>query len=199
MPKMNGLELCNCLAEFNIPVIMVTAMVDEFTKETPYQVRAVDFITKPFSLENFKARVNKVLNKKQDAPFEIAGQQFYRGESIIYAGENYRAAANSFLAQIPANYPVVVITDQPLPGSQAVMLYAGRENFLSDLIKASDLVGQNIIEKNGGLRILLNFPLEERELVRVLNSSNLALGDVTTIYFNARAQQDDLFDEVRVC
>jgi two-component system sensor histidine kinase/response regulator len=61
MPEMNGYEVCRRLKESkalrDVPVIFLTALDDIADKVTAFEVGGVDYITKPFQLEEVSARV----------------------------------------------------------------------------------------------------------------------------------------------
>lgn len=61
MPEMNGHEVCRALKEDdrtrNIPVIFVTADVSWETEQQSFELGAVDYVTKPFSIPVVRARV----------------------------------------------------------------------------------------------------------------------------------------------
>ncbi len=69
MPDMDGYEVCQRLKEraetAEIPVVFVTAMVDEHDETRGLEVGAIDYITKPFSLPIAKARVRNHLQLKR--------------------------------------------------------------------------------------------------------------------------------------
>lgn len=69
MPEMNGYEVCSKLAENSatkdIPVIFVTAVLDEMSQEQGLKLGAVDYITKPFSIPVVKAKIKNHLESKQ--------------------------------------------------------------------------------------------------------------------------------------
>ena len=62
MPQMNGFEVCRHLKEDgetkHIPVIFMTALSDFSDKLTGFSVGGIDYITKPFQIEEVLARVN---------------------------------------------------------------------------------------------------------------------------------------------
>ncbi|MEM7714073.1 MAG: response regulator, partial [Cyanobacteria bacterium P01_A01_bin.68] len=62
MPGMNGFETCNQLkqnpATHEIPIIFMTALSDTVDKVKGLSLGAVDYITKPFQIEEVLARVN---------------------------------------------------------------------------------------------------------------------------------------------
>ncbi|MDA3846719.1 MAG: response regulator, partial [Vallitaleaceae bacterium] len=61
MPGMNGYELCEIIKskdEFkDTPVIFISGMVDNVDKQKGFAVGAVDYVTKPFNVEEVQARV----------------------------------------------------------------------------------------------------------------------------------------------
>ena len=64
MPGMDGLDVCrNLRREGNIPIIMLTARVEESDKLVGLELGADDYITKPFSPRELVARVRVVLRR----------------------------------------------------------------------------------------------------------------------------------------
>src|SRR5262245_7503752 len=64
LPKLDGLEVCKRLrAESSVPVIMLTARDDEVDKVLGLELGADDYITKPFSIREFRSRVRAVLRR----------------------------------------------------------------------------------------------------------------------------------------
>src|SRR3954453_4360539 len=58
MPRMDGLEVCRRLrARSPVPIIMLTAKSDEIDKVLGLELGADDYITKPFSMREFRSRV----------------------------------------------------------------------------------------------------------------------------------------------
>lgn len=66
MPDINGYEVCRRLKKSDktrdIPVIFISALDDVFDKVKAFQAGGVDYITKPFQVEEVLARVNTHLN-----------------------------------------------------------------------------------------------------------------------------------------
>lgn len=64
MPKIDGIEVCRRIrARSEVPIIMLTAKGDEADKVEGLEVGADDYITKPFSLAEFKSRVKAALRR----------------------------------------------------------------------------------------------------------------------------------------
>ncbi|MCW3014158.1 MAG: response regulator transcription factor [Solirubrobacterales bacterium] len=64
MPRMDGLEVCRRLrAESPVPIIMLTAKAEEIDKVLGLELGADDYITKPFSMREFRSRVKATLRR----------------------------------------------------------------------------------------------------------------------------------------
>jgi len=64
MPKLDGLEVCRRMrARSTVPIIMLTAKAEEIDKVLGLELGADDYITKPFSLREFRSRVRAALRR----------------------------------------------------------------------------------------------------------------------------------------
>lgn len=64
LPGKNGIELCKEIRQFsNVPILMVTAKVDEIDRLLGLELGADDYICKPFSPREVVARVKAVLRR----------------------------------------------------------------------------------------------------------------------------------------
>jgi DNA-binding response OmpR family regulator len=64
LPKLDGLEVCKRLrASSSVPIIMLTARDDELDKVLGLELGADDYITKPFSIREFRSRVRALLRR----------------------------------------------------------------------------------------------------------------------------------------
>jgi len=64
LPKLDGLEVCRRLrASSSVPIIMLTARDDELDKVVGLELGADDYITKPFSIREFRSRVRALLRR----------------------------------------------------------------------------------------------------------------------------------------
>jgi DNA-binding response OmpR family regulator len=83
LPKMDGLEVCKRLRAKGetVPIIMLTAKSEEIDKVLGLELGADDYITKPFSMREFRSRVKAALRRagmsrtEQDdeRPIEVRG------------------------------------------------------------------------------------------------------------------------------
>jgi two-component system alkaline phosphatase synthesis response regulator PhoP len=66
LPGMDGLDVCRALRrESDVPIIMLTARVEETDRLIGLELGADDYITKPFSPRELVARVRTVLRRVQ--------------------------------------------------------------------------------------------------------------------------------------
>jgi len=81
LPKVDGLEVCRRVrATSSVPIIMLTARDDEVDKVLGLELGADDYITKPFSIREFRSRVRALLRRAQ---LSVVDQ---RGETIEHEG-----------------------------------------------------------------------------------------------------------------
>ena len=66
LPKLDGFEVCRELrARSSVPIIMLTAKDEEFDTVLGLELGADDYITKPFSIREFRSRVKAVLRRSE--------------------------------------------------------------------------------------------------------------------------------------
>jgi DNA-binding response OmpR family regulator len=76
LPQVDGFDVCRQLrARSSVPIIMLTAKAEELDKVLGLELGADDYITKPFSMREFRSRVKAVLRRAElarngDAPDE---------------------------------------------------------------------------------------------------------------------------------
>ena len=85
LPEMNGKQICQEIRTFSsLPIIMVTAMVEEIDRLIGLELGADDYICKPFSPKEVTARVKAVLRRSdpdyiknsQSRGFEVNQDQY---------------------------------------------------------------------------------------------------------------------------
>lgn len=69
LPGMDGMELCREIRKFsNVPIIMITARVDEIDRLLGLELGADDYICKPFSPREVVARVKAIFRRLHAEP-----------------------------------------------------------------------------------------------------------------------------------
>jgi DNA-binding response OmpR family regulator len=83
LPKLDGLEVCKRLrAESEVPIIMLTARDDELDKVLGLELGADDYITKPFSIREFRSRVRALLRRASVARPVDEGDDVFTAEGL---------------------------------------------------------------------------------------------------------------------
>jgi DNA-binding response OmpR family regulator len=80
LPRLDGFSICRILRqESDIPIMMLTARQDEVDRIAGLELGADDYITKPFSLGEFLARVRAILRRSERQPH-------YTGREVLESG-----------------------------------------------------------------------------------------------------------------
>ena len=83
LPKLDGLEVCKRLrAESEVPIIMLTARDDELDKVLGLELGADDYITKPFSIREFRSRVRALLRRASVSRQGVEGGAVISAEGL---------------------------------------------------------------------------------------------------------------------
>jgi DNA-binding response OmpR family regulator len=82
LPRVDGLEVCRRIrAESTVPIVMLTARDDELDTVLGLELGADDYITKPFSIREFRSRVKALLRRAAIPPPQL------RQEEVIDHGD----------------------------------------------------------------------------------------------------------------
>ena len=100
LPRMDGFDVCRAIrSRSTVPIIMLTAKTEETDKVLGLELGADDYITKPFSVREFRSRVKAVLRRaalaQPEAQFEEpidAGDLSidFEKRSVVVRGESVR-------------------------------------------------------------------------------------------------------------
>ena len=119
LPELDGLSVCRILRrEMEVPIIMLTARSSEVDKIIGLDSGADDYITKPFSLGEFLARVRAALRRRPkpaepklltsgDLRLDLVSRKAYRNDQEI----NLSYKEFDLLAELMRNQGVVLSRD----------------------------------------------------------------------------------------
>ncbi len=105
LPKLDGVEVCRELRQRSqVPIIMLTAKGSETDKVAGLEVGADDYITKPFSMREFRSRVKAALRRSRMAGEPPEAEEIEHGElkvdygrrMVTLAGEEVRVTYVEF-------------------------------------------------------------------------------------------------------
>jgi DNA-binding response OmpR family regulator len=83
LPRLDGLEVCKRLrAESSVPIIMLTARGDELDKVLGLELGADDYITKPFSIREFRSRVRALLRRASAPRHDARESEVIEGDGL---------------------------------------------------------------------------------------------------------------------
>lgn len=98
LPDGNGLELLKEIKEiYMVPVILLTANDLEMDVVTGLEMGADDYITKPFSLAIFRARVNTQLRKAEE---NVRGKDCFRQDGFVFDFEQMEFQKNGVAIEL---------------------------------------------------------------------------------------------------
>jgi DNA-binding response OmpR family regulator len=84
LPKIDGIEVCRRLrSRSQVPIIMLTAKGDELDKVLGLEIGADDYITKPFSVREFRSRVRAALRRSDMGRSRAAEEPIVAGDLEI--------------------------------------------------------------------------------------------------------------------
>ncbi|OCN00826.1 DNA-binding response regulator [Clostridium sp. W14A] len=85
LPKLTGLAVLHELRKTsNVPVIMLTAIGDEYTQISSFDGMADDYVTKPFSIVLLEKRVEALLRRGKSGDFPYIWR--YQGVTVDFNG-----------------------------------------------------------------------------------------------------------------
>ena len=86
MPKMDGWEVCRRVRELSdVPIVILTARVQEDERVKGLKLGADDYVVKPFSLKELEARLEAVLRRARTTKPKKEGILFANQELVIDA------------------------------------------------------------------------------------------------------------------
>jgi two-component system alkaline phosphatase synthesis response regulator PhoP len=143
LPEMDGLDVCRALRrESDVPIIMLTARVDEADRLIGLELGADDYITKPFSPRELVARVRAVLRRVQGGVHQpglvrVGDLEIdLQGHRVTRAGEAIRLTRSEFnLLAVLAQHPGQTFTREQLLDRLHGVAYDGYDRSVDAHIK----------------------------------------------------------------
>ncbi|HVK15150.1 MAG TPA: SpoIIE family protein phosphatase [Gemmataceae bacterium] len=138
MPEMNGYEVCEHLKADEklqgIPVIFISALTEQLDKVKAFATGGVDYITKPFQIEELHARVETHLQLRR-LQVELEEANARLAEANARMSRDLRAAARIQQTFLPRQAPRV-------PGAAFAWCYRPCDELAGD--------GLNVVPLGGG-------------------------------------------------
>jgi DNA-binding response OmpR family regulator len=85
LPGLSGMEICRRIRQYDhiTPIMILSAKSEEIDKVVGLETGADDYLTKPFSIREFIARVNVIFRRKEDSRTDMNRN----AKAMIRAGE----------------------------------------------------------------------------------------------------------------
>jgi DNA-binding response OmpR family regulator len=84
IPKLDGLEVCRRIRRTSeVPILMLTARVEEVDKLVGLSIGADDYVTKPFSPREVVARVKAILRRTAHKPESTGTNVLASGDLVV--------------------------------------------------------------------------------------------------------------------
>lgn len=117
MPGMSGEEVCIAIRrKSRIPIIMLTAKVDEDNVVEGLTLGADDYITKPFGLKELYARVESVLRRTQGEMKPLAVRSSWRDGDLMVDFERDEVRKKSIIVSLTSSEMKILSTLMKHPG-----------------------------------------------------------------------------------
>ena len=103
MPVMDGMEVCRQVRKFSrVPVIMLTARLEDEDRIQGLELGADDYVSKPFNPRELVARVKAVLRRMPDKEEEQAGSDLIKFPNLMINRQEYVATSSGSPVQLTA-------------------------------------------------------------------------------------------------
>ncbi len=150
LPKVDGLEVCKQIRrDSHVPIIMVTARDEEIDKLLGLELGADDYMTKPFSLRELKARIKAVLRRTKSGMIKSEEEILVFGELEVNLDRREVKKAGAVVELTPSEYSILTTLCQNVgrPYSRLQLLNATLGESYAGYERAIDTHVSNLRKK----------------------------------------------------
>ncbi len=105
LPDMEGLAVCRAIRGWSsVPILVLSARTDEQEKASLLEAGADDYVTKPFSTVELRARVRAALRRSQMAPVPGTDAPIVIGDLVIDTARRLVTSAGSDVHLTPTEW-----------------------------------------------------------------------------------------------
>lgn len=115
LPEMDGFEVCQKIRANNVqsPIMMLTSMSEEINKVLGLELGADDYLTKPFSVREFIARVKAIFRRQkmmEITPSKYQGQAFLIFDGLSIHVDTRKVVSNGTRIELsPKEFELLVL------------------------------------------------------------------------------------------
>jgi DNA-binding response OmpR family regulator len=111
LPDMTGEDICRQIRkQSRVPIIMLTAKVEEEDILKGLDIGADDYITKPFSPRQLVARVNALLRRVSDDPVLLINSQAFNDNDLVIDNLSHDVKKNGKSVNLTPNEYKILLT-----------------------------------------------------------------------------------------
>lgn len=111
LPDITGEEICRALRKKSrVPIIMLTAKVEEEDILRGLNIGADDYVTKPFSPRQLVARVEAVLRRAGGGPVPLASMLSFNQDELVIDTLKYEVKRNGEIINLTPNEYKLLLT-----------------------------------------------------------------------------------------
>lgn len=111
LPDMSGEEFCKQVRKISrIPIIMLTAKVEEADILKGLDIGADDYMTKPFSVRQLVARVKALLRRSGEEAGPLANMLSFNSGDLVVEPQKYEVRKNGVLVNLTPNEFKILMT-----------------------------------------------------------------------------------------
>lgn len=110
LPDITGEEICKKIRKHSrVPIIMLTAKIEENDILEGLEIGADDYVSKPFSPKQLVARVTALLRRTTDEPFPLSNLiSYYNGDLIINSMKHEVRKNGNIINLTPNEYKILM-------------------------------------------------------------------------------------------
>ena len=110
LPGLDGMEICRELRSYsNVPIVMVTARVEEDDRLAGLELGADDYVTKPFSPREVAARVRAVLRRTAREASEHETEILQRAEVTVDLAKRKVQVSGDEISLTPTEFRILAM------------------------------------------------------------------------------------------
>jgi len=111
LPDISGEEICKTIRKKSrVPIIMLTAKIEEEDILKGLNIGADDYITKPFSPRQLVARVKAVLRRASDTPVPLSNIMSFNDDDLVIDTLKYEVKKNGNIVNLTPNEYKLLMT-----------------------------------------------------------------------------------------
>ena len=104
LPKISGEEVCKAIRKISrIPIIMLTAKIDEDDKINGFNIGADDYVTKPFSPRELMARINSLLRRSDEGVSPLFDKMSWNNNDLEVDLNSYTVRKSGIIVNLTPN------------------------------------------------------------------------------------------------